>query len=100
MQPFNVKVSQGETDHIYTILPERGYFAIMFKDRIIAAVEEKKGTWAEVPLSKVHSHDLEIRSIGLHQQGFLLPLPIEKIGREITLVLSGLPEANQDDRCE
>lgn len=97
MQPFNVKVGHDEAGRVYTILPEKTYFAIMSEDHIIAAIEEKKGIWTEVPLAKVHSHDLEIRSSGLHQQGSLLPLPIEDIGREISLILAGLPESSEDE---
>ncbi|MCZ4224823.1 hypothetical protein [Pedobacter rhodius] len=100
MQPFNVKIGQGEACQSYTILPEESYFAIMFNDRIITAIKEKGGVWIEVPLAKVHSHDLEIISSGLHQQGSVLPLPIEEIGKEVSLILAGLPESDQDDICD
>jgi len=99
MQPFNVKIGEGDLCQSYTVLPEKDYYSIIFNDKIICAIEEKDGNWVEIPLAEVHSHDLEIKSSGVHQQGAALEVPIEEIGREISLVLAGLPESSQDETC-
>ena len=99
MQPFNLTIGQGDSCQLYTVLPEASHYVILYDGQIIGAIAEKKGAWAEVPLSEVHTLDLEIRSSGLHQQGSILPLPVEEIGKAISLILAGLPESAPDDPC-
>jgi len=96
MQPFNFEVCQGDSTLTYTIIPEQDHYTIMFHDRIIAAIALQQGKWREIPLAKVHSHDLEIASSGLHQEGSFLKLPVEEIGNKISLLQAGLPESGKD----
>lgn len=99
MQPFNITIGTADSCQLYTILPESSYYAILIDDRIVGAIAEKSGDWIEVPLAKVHSHDLEIKSSGLHQQGSFMALPVGEIGKQISLILAGLPEKGHNKEC-
>ena len=99
MQPFNVKICRGDSSITFTVLPEKSHYSILFNDRIIGAIAEKNGNWVEVPLALVQSHDLEVISSRLHEKGSTFELPVEELGREISLLKAGLPEAGRKDIC-
>ncbi|KLT63850.1 hypothetical protein [Pedobacter sp. BMA] len=99
MQPFNVKVERSGTCHLFTVLPKDSYYEIMSDDKIIGAIVEKHGAWEELPLGSVHTDDLELNSVGVYQKDSALPLPVNEIGKEINLILAGLPEHDQNDTC-
>lgn len=100
MQPFNVKVMRSGACHLYTVLPRDSYYEILSEDKIIGAVIEKNGNWVEFPLGFIQTDDLEVKSVGIYQADSVLPLPVKEIGKEITLMLAGLPEQEQNDSCK
>ncbi|MFC4210865.1 hypothetical protein ACFOWA_06720 [Pedobacter lithocola] len=97
MQPFNINIGQGQECQLYTIIPKHPAYAIMVSDNVVAVIEQEEGTWVKRQLSEVDIEDLHIDpSLGES----LTQAVVDELGREIELVLAGLPEPNPDERCE
>jgi len=61
-------------------------------------LQKKTETGLRFP-SLVQSHDLEVISSRLHEKGSTFELPVEELGREISLLKAGLPEAGSENIC-
>jgi len=95
MQPFNVKIGQRLDCELYTVLPGRSGYAVMLNDNVVAVIAEEEGKWIEKEPDAFDFKDLS------HEKGQSLSEEVvEELGKEINLALAGLPEPDQEDRCE
>jgi len=100
MQPFNILIGEGAACQLYTVLPEKSCYAIIVDDRIVGAIALDEGRWVEKSLAMVGTKNIPLLSSMVYQADSILPLPVETLGREIELVLAGLPEPDGDGACK